>query len=132
MVLGRTYTYIIKSRLAVSVGEVVDREMKHPGEEASGHLGASGKEASGIRGTRAFLGWLALGPGKEASGIRGARVLGWRVARAFLGRLAFKAWKGGVRDKRRLGTRAEGCLGVPGVAGFRVWSHRGSWAGPVG
>ena len=44
---------------------------------------------------------------------------------------------GGVRDKRRLGTQAEsrpGVLGLthcPGSAGFRVWSHRGPWAGPV-
>ena len=60
----------MKSRLAV-FGEVVDWERKHPGEGASGHLGASGKEASGIRGAqvpgrkvaRAFLGWLTLGLG---------------------------------------------------------------------
>ena len=42
----------MKSRLAISFGEVADREMKHPGEEASRHLGASGKEASEIRGAR--------------------------------------------------------------------------------
>ena len=60
----RTYTYIMESRLAVSFGKVADRERKHPGEEAFGRLGASGKEASGIRGSRA--------PGR-------------RVARAFLG-----------------------------------------------
>ena len=66
MVLGRTFTYVMKSRLAVSFGEVIDRERKHPGEGASGHLGTSGNEASGIR---------------------GARVLGRKVARAFLGRL---------------------------------------------
>ena len=67
----------MESRLAVSFGKVADRERKHPGEEASGHLGASGKEASGIRGARAprwrvvraflglftVLGRLALGPG---------------------------------------------------------------------
>ena len=67
----------MKSWLAISFGEVAYRERKRPGEEASGHLGASGKEASGIRGARApgrrvargflglliFLGWLALGPG---------------------------------------------------------------------
>ena len=40
----------MKGRLTVSVGKVADRERKHPGEEASGHLSASGKEASGIRG----------------------------------------------------------------------------------
>ena len=59
------------------VGRVVDRERKHPGEEASGHQDASGKQMSGVRGarapgrrvTRAFLGLftvlgrLALGPG---------------------------------------------------------------------
>ena len=53
----------MKSQLAV-FGEVADRERKHPGERASRHLGASGKEASGIRGTR---------------------VPGRKVARAFLG-----------------------------------------------
>ena len=58
----------MKSRLEVSFGEVADRERKHPGEKATGHLGAPGKEASGIRGVWAFLGllivlgWLALRP----------------------------------------------------------------------
>ena len=66
----------MKSRLAISFGEVADREMKHLGEEASKHLGASGKEAFGIRGARApgrrvalallglltILGRLASGP----------------------------------------------------------------------
>ena len=40
----------MESRLAVSFGKVVDRERKHPGEEASRHLSASRKEASGIKG----------------------------------------------------------------------------------
>ena len=67
----------MESRLAVSLSRVADRERKHPGEEASGHQSALGKEASGMRGARApgrrvaraFLGlftilrWLALGPG---------------------------------------------------------------------
>ena len=59
----------MESRLTVSFGKVPDRERKHPGDEASGHQGASGKEASKIRGARAFLGLftilgrLALGPG---------------------------------------------------------------------
>ena len=61
----------MKSRLTVLFGEVVDREMKHPGEGASRHLGGSKKEASGIRGARApgrrvpraFLGQLTLGLG---------------------------------------------------------------------
>ena len=60
----------MKSWLTVSFGEVADWERKHPGEGASGHLGASGNEASGIRGARvpgrkvarAFLGQLTLGP----------------------------------------------------------------------
>ena len=43
----------MKSRLEISFGEVADRERKHPGEEASRHLGASGKEAFGIRRARA-------------------------------------------------------------------------------
>ena len=63
----------MKSRLAVSFGEVVDRERRHQSEGVSGHLVASGKEASGVRGarvlgrrfSRAFLGWLSfrIGPG---------------------------------------------------------------------
>ena len=75
----------MEGRLAVSFGKVVDRERKHhPGEEASGHQGASRKEASGIRGAwapgqrvaQAFLGLffvlgrLALGSGPiEALGL---------------------------------------------------------------
>ena len=67
----------MESRLTVLFGKVVDRERKHPGEEASEHLGASRKEAFEIRGTRAperrvaraflglftILGQLALGLG---------------------------------------------------------------------
>ena len=74
LTLGRTYTYIIKSRLAISFGEVADWERKHPGDKASGHLGVSGKEASEIRGAKAL-------------GRRVVRALGRRVARAFLGLL---------------------------------------------
>ena len=33
----------MENRLAILFGKVVDQERKHPGEEASGHLGASGK-----------------------------------------------------------------------------------------
>ena len=54
----------MESRLAVSFGRVVDRERKHPGEEASEHQGASGKEASGVRSIQA--------PGHiEKGGVRG-------------------------------------------------------------
>ena len=56
----------MKSRLAVSFGEVADRKRRHLSEGVSGHLVASGKEASGVR---------------------GARVLGRKFSRAFLGRL---------------------------------------------
>ena len=56
----------MKRQLTISFGEVADRERKHSGEETSGHLGASGKEASEIR---------------------GPRTLGRRVARVFLGLL---------------------------------------------
>ena len=42
----------MKSRLTVSFGEVADWERRHPSEGVSEHLGASGKEASRIRGTR--------------------------------------------------------------------------------
>ena len=76
----------MESWLIVSFGRVADRERKHPGEEASGHQGTSGKEASGVRGAqaprrrvaRAFLGQftvlsqLALGPAPI-----GALGLGW-------------------------------------------------------
>ena len=70
--------------MIVSFGKVADRERKHPRDEAFGHQGASGKEASRIRGARtpgrrvarAFLGLftvlrrLALGPGPiEAFGL---------------------------------------------------------------
>ena len=46
--------------------------------------------------------------------------------------------KGSMRGERCSGTRAESFPGVPGPiycprsAGFRAWSHRGPWAGPVG
>ena len=61
----------MKSRLAVSFGAIADQERRHPSEEVSGHLVASGKEASRVRGarvlgrrlSRAFLGRLSLGPG---------------------------------------------------------------------
>ena len=56
----------MKSRLAVSFGEVADRERRPPSEGIPGHLGASGKEASGVR---------------------GARVLRRKFSRAFLSRL---------------------------------------------
>ena len=59
----------MESRLAVSFGEVADRERRHPSEGVSEHLVASGKEAFGVR---------------------GARVLGRRFSRAFLGRLSFR------------------------------------------
>ena len=70
----------MKSRLAVSFGEVANREMRHPSEGVSEHLGASGKEASGVRGpqvlgrkfSRAFLGWLTFRLGHV-----GAIGLGW-------------------------------------------------------
>ena len=56
----------MKSQLAVSFGEVSDRERRHPSEGVSGHLGSSGKEVAEVR---------------------GARVLGRKFSRAFLGRL---------------------------------------------
>ena len=42
----------MKSWLAISFGEVADRERRHSSEGVFGHLVASGKEASGIRGAR--------------------------------------------------------------------------------
>ena len=56
----------MKSRLAVSFGEVADRERRPPSEGISGHLGVSGKAASGVR---------------------DARVLGRKFSQAFLSRL---------------------------------------------
>ena len=101
LVRGRTYTYIMKNRLAVSFGGVVDRERKHLGEKASrirgtwapermidraflGRLvfGSSSIGAPGQRINRAFLGRLAFGPCP-------VRAPGRRIDRAFLGRLAF-------------------------------------------
>ena len=89
MVLRRTFTYIIKSLLVVSFGEVANRKRRHPSEGVSGHLGASRNEASGIRGTRvpgrkvvrSFLGRLTLGPSLVGA------VLGRKFSQAFLGRL---------------------------------------------
>ena len=63
----------MKSQLAVSFGEVADREMRHPSEGVSEHLVSSGKEAS----------W-----------VRGARVLGRRFSLAFLGRPSFRPGPG--------------------------------------
>ena len=74
----------MKSQLAISFDKVADREMKHLGEKAFGHPGASGNEVSGIRGARTLgrrvaqvflslftvLGRLALEPGPiEALGL---------------------------------------------------------------
>ena len=61
----------MKIRFTISFSEVDGLERKHPGEGASRHLGASRKEASKIRGARvlgrkvalAFLGQLTLRPG---------------------------------------------------------------------
>ena len=78
----------MKSQLAISFGEVADQARKHPGEEASGNLGASGKEASRIRSARAHgwrVAWAYLGPltilGRLALGLGPIGALG-------LGRLA--------------------------------------------
>ena len=78
----------MKSWLAISFGEVADREKKHPSEEASGHLDASGKEASRIR---------------------GARALGLRVVRVFLGLL-------NVLGRPALGPGPIGALGMGRLA----------------
>ena len=46
--------------------------------------------------------------------------------------------RGSIRGERCPGTRGESRPGIPGLihcpgsAGFKVWSHRGLWAGPVG
>ena len=88
LTLRRTYTYIMKSRLPISFGEVADRERKHPSEHASRHLGTSEKEASGIR---------------------GARAPGWRVARAFLGLFT-------VLGRLTLGPGPIGALGLGRLA----------------
>ena len=59
----------MESRLVVSFGAVADRERRHLSEGVSGHLVASGKEASEVR---------------------GSRVLGRRFSQAFLGRMSFR------------------------------------------
>ena len=99
----------MKSRLAVSFGEVADREWKHPSEGVSGHLGVSGKEASGIRGARvpgrkvarAFLGRLTLGPSPVGA------VPGKKFSRAFLGRLTLGPGPVGAIGLGRLARRTE-------------------------
>ena len=58
----------MRSRLTVSFGEVANWERRHSSEGVTGHLVASRKEASRVR---------------------GARVLGRRFSQAFLGRLSF-------------------------------------------
>ena len=78
----------MESRLTVSFGRITDRERKHSGEEAFGHQGASGKEASGVR---------------------GARALGRRVARAFLGLFT-------VLSRLDLGPGPIGALGLGRLA----------------
>ena len=85
----------MESQLAVSFGKVTDQERKYPGEEASGRLSASGKEASGIRGARALGQRVARALGRRvtrALGRRVARALGRRVARAFLGLITVLGW----------------------------------------
>ena len=76
---GRTYTYIIKSRLVVSFCGVADRERKHLGKKA---FGIRGTRAPGQRIDRAFLGRLAFGPNPFG-------VPGRRIDQAFLGLVAF-------------------------------------------
>ena len=56
LVHGRSYTYIMKSRLAVSLGGVVDWERRHSSE------GVRGDRVLGRRFSRAFLGRLSFGP----------------------------------------------------------------------
>ena len=54
----------MNSRLTVSLGRVADRDRKHPGEGASGRQGASGEEASGVRGAwvpEERVAWTFLG-----------------------------------------------------------------------
>ena len=61
----------MRSWLAILFGEVADWERRHSSEGVTGHLIASGKEASLVRGarvfgrrfSRAFLGQLSFGPG---------------------------------------------------------------------
>ena len=84
----------MESRLIVSFDIVVDRERKHPGEEAFRHQGALGKEVSGVRGARA--------PGR-------------RVARAFLGLFT-------VLGRLALGPCPIGTLRLGRLEGNRAWA----------
>ena len=87
----------MKSRLAISFGEVVDRERRHPSEGVSGHLGASRNEASRVR---------------------GARVLGKKFSRAFLGRLTLRPGPVGAIGLGRLARGIEPGPMVPKMPPF--------------
>ena len=121
----------MKSRFVVSFGEVADRERRHPSEGISGHLGALGKEASGIRGARVprrkvaqvFLGRLTLGP--SLVGV----VPGRKFSRAFLGRLTLGP--GPVRAIGLAGWLGEPSPG-PWYPQYPPFSCRGGRSSPVG
>ena len=115
---GRTYTYIMKNRLAVSFGRVVDRERKHLGKKASGIRGAP---APGRRIDRAFLSWLVFGPSPFGVPRR-------RMDRAFLGRLAFGPSPIGAL---RLGRLARGIEPGPMVPSMPPFSCRGGRSSPI-
>ena len=87
----------MESWLAVSFGEVVDRERRHPSKGVFGHLVASGKEASGVR---------------------GARVLGRRFSLAFLGRLSITPSPFGAIGLGRLARGTEPGPMVPTMPPF--------------
>ena len=113
----------MKSRLAVLFGEVADRERRHPSEGVFGHLGASGKEAFGIRGARA----------KGCPGVPGpADFRAWscrsrtraKVLPSVPGPTDFRAWS------RRSCTWVKVLPDVPEPIDFRALSRRGHWTGP--
>ena len=101
----------MKSRLTVSFGEVVDRERRHPSEGVSRHLGASGKEASRIKGVRAFLGRLTLEPGTIGA------VPERKFSRVFLGQLILGSGPVGTIG---LGWLARGTEPRPKVPTYRI------------
>ena len=136
--MGRPYTYTIKSRLAASFGGVTDRERKRLGKKASGY------EIPGQRTGQAFLGRLAFGPssfgvpgqrtgraslGRLAYGPNPFGVLGRRTGRASLGRLA-----SGPNPFRALGLGrlAKGAWHGPMVPTMPPFSYRGRRLSPVG
>ena len=101
----------MKSRLAVSFGEVADRE---GGIQDKRRPCTWAKGRPGVPRSVDFRAWSSRSR-TRAKGCPGVP-----------GPADFRAWS------RRSLTRAKVLPGVPGSADFRAWSRWGHWAGPVG